>query len=201
MPPVFRNTARPTSVPSVNRGDGDRRSCIPCYGSAPNAERRAGQCRDHPSLLQVRRRICSSLPRFSASNSRRASSLVTSPRQLHAAAAGLGGIPSPSPRALTTQDPVRLIRGMNLRLHSRSVAPAEGPEKCGLRRPTRNGYSCNNALRSVRRGPISHHREPAPSSRRPVDLGRLRPRTPHSQVRPGQVSRASVPLGEPLDGS
>ena len=40
---------------------------------------------------------------------------------------------------------LRLIRGMNLRLHSRSVAPAEGPEKCGPRRPTRNGYSCNNA--------------------------------------------------------
>ena len=34
---------------------------------------------------------------------------------------------------------------MNLRLHPRSVAPAEGPEKCGPRRPTRSGYSCNNA--------------------------------------------------------
>ena len=40
---------------------------------------------------------------------------------------------------------LRLIRGMNLRLHPRSVAPAEGPEKCGPRRPTRSGYSCNNA--------------------------------------------------------
>ena len=39
----------------------------------------------------------------------------------------------------------RLIPGMNLRLHPRSVAPAEGPEKCGPRRPTRSGYSCNNA--------------------------------------------------------
>ena len=38
-----------------------------------------------------------------------------------------------------------LIPGMNLRLHPRSVAPAEGPEKCGPRRPTRSGYSCNNA--------------------------------------------------------
>ena len=38
-----------------------------------------------------------------------------------------------------------LIRGMNLRLHPRSVAPAEGPEKCGPRRPTCSGYSCNNA--------------------------------------------------------
>ena len=44
---------------------------------------------------------------------------------------------------------LRLIRGMNLRLHSRSVAPAEGPEKCGPRRPTHNGYSCNNALQQV----------------------------------------------------
>ena len=26
------------------------------------------------------------------------------------------------------------------------MTPAEGPEKCGPRRPTRNGYSCNNAL-------------------------------------------------------
>ena len=30
--------------------------------------------------------------------------------------------------------------------HTCSVAPAEGPEKCGSRRPTRSGYSCNNAL-------------------------------------------------------
>ena len=29
--------------------------------------------------------------------------------------------------------------------HTCSVAPAEGPEKCGSRRPTRSGYSCNNA--------------------------------------------------------
>ena len=34
---------------------------------------------------------------------------------------------------------------MNLRLHPRSVAPAEGSKKCGPRRPTRSGYSCNNA--------------------------------------------------------
>ena len=40
---------------------------------------------------------------------------------------------------------LRLIRGMNLRLHPCSVAPAEGPEKCGPRRPTRAGPSCNNA--------------------------------------------------------
>ena len=41
---------------------------------------------------------------------------------------------------------LRLVRGMDLRLHPCSVALAEGPEKCGPRRPTRNGYSCNNAL-------------------------------------------------------
>ena len=29
------------------------------------------------------------------------------------------------------------------------MTPAEGPEKCGPRRPTRNGYSCNNALERV----------------------------------------------------
>ena len=39
----------------------------------------------------------------------------------------------------------RLIRGMNLRLHPCSVTPAVGPEKCGPRRPTRAGPSCNNA--------------------------------------------------------
>ena len=41
---------------------------------------------------------------------------------------------------------LRLIRGMNLRLHPCSVAPAEDHEKCGPRRPTRSGYSCNNAV-------------------------------------------------------
>ena len=39
-----------------------------------------------------------------------------------------------------------LVPGMNLRLHPCSVAPAEGPEKCGPRRPTRAGPSCNNAV-------------------------------------------------------
>ena len=34
---------------------------------------------------------------------------------------------------------------MDLRLHPCSVTPPEGPEKCGPHRPTRNGYSCNNA--------------------------------------------------------
>ena len=46
---------------------------------------------------------------------------------------------------------------MNLRLHPRSVAPAEGHEKCGPRRPTRSGYSCNNAVsrwREPRRIPL-----------------------------------------------
>ena len=42
---------------------------------------------------------------------------------------------------------LRLIPGMNLRLHPCSVAPAEGPEKCGPRRLTRSGSSCNNAQR------------------------------------------------------
>ena len=34
--------------------------------------------------------------------------------------------------------------------HPCSVAPAEGPEKCGPRRPTRSGPSCNNAWRQQR---------------------------------------------------
>ena len=40
---------------------------------------------------------------------------------------------------------LRLIRGMDLRLHPCSVAPAECHEKCGPNRPTPTGYSCNNA--------------------------------------------------------
>ena len=40
---------------------------------------------------------------------------------------------------------LRLIRGMDLRLHPCSVAPAEGYEKCEPRRPTRRWSSCNNA--------------------------------------------------------
>ena len=40
---------------------------------------------------------------------------------------------------------LRLVPGMDLRLHPCSVAPAEGPEKCGPRCPTRAGSSCNNA--------------------------------------------------------
>ena len=43
---------------------------------------------------------------------------------------------------------LRLIRGMDLRLHPGSVAPAEGHEKCGPRRPTHSGSSCNNAPHS-----------------------------------------------------
>ena len=42
---------------------------------------------------------------------------------------------------------LRLIHGMDLRLHPCSVAPAEDHEKCGPRRPTRAGPSCNNAMR------------------------------------------------------
>ena len=44
---------------------------------------------------------------------------------------------------------LRLVPGMDLRLHPCSVAPAEGPEKCGPRRPTRPGPSCNNALHTA----------------------------------------------------
>ena len=44
----------------------------------------------------------------------------------------------------------RRVRGMDLRLHPRRVAPAEGPEKCRPHRPTPAGSSCNNA--AVNRG-------------------------------------------------
>ena len=64
-----------------------------------------------------------------------------------------------SNKGLIVGRPVRnavlcLVPGMDLRLHPCSVAPAEGPEKCGPRRPTRTGPSCNNAShRRVARGP------------------------------------------------
>ena len=40
----------------------------------------------------------------------------------------------------------RLVRGMDLRLHPWSVAPAAGHEKGGPNRPTPAGSSCNNAI-------------------------------------------------------
>ena len=48
-------------------------------------------------------------------------------------------------RPASSQRVLRLIRGMDLRLHLCGVAPAEDHEKCGPRRPTRRGSSCNNA--------------------------------------------------------
>ena len=45
---------------------------------------------------------------------------------------------------------LRLIPGMNLRLHPRSVAPAEDHEKYGPNRPTAES-SCNNAAEGARR--------------------------------------------------
>ena len=44
---------------------------------------------------------------------------------------------------------LRLIRGMDLRLHPCSVDPAENHEKCGPNRPTAES-SCNNAPLSTR---------------------------------------------------
>ena len=58
---------------------------------------------------------------------------------------------------------LRLVPGMDLRLHPCSVAPAEGPEKCEPRRPTPTGYSCNNA--SHRRGERGSGCRPASSPR------------------------------------
>ncbi len=44
---------------------------------------------------------------------------------------------------------LRLVRGMDLRLHPRSVAPVDGCEKTGPSSPTRAGSSCNNAVDSA----------------------------------------------------
>ena len=62
---------------------------------------------------------------------------------------------------------LRLIRGMNLRLHPCSVAPTKGHEKYGPNHPTRSGSSCNNAGRR-RRVP----RDPRGRDGRPIVFGR-----------------------------
>ena len=61
---------------------------------------------------------------------------------------------------------------MDLRLHPCSVTPLEGPEKCGPRRPTRNGYSCNNAPHPLRVFMQQRHARnpPAPDVRRHATL-------------------------------
>ena len=70
---------------------------------------------------------------------------------------------------------LRLIPGMDLRLHPCSVAPAEGPEKCGPRRPTRSGYSCNNATkrrRSVQLG-LTTYIYLAQSGTKPISIPKI----------------------------
>ena len=88
---------------------------------------------------------------------------------------------------------LRLIPGMNLRLHPRSVAPAEGPEKGGPRRPTRSGYSCNNAQR----------RHDALIPRRPRPLARPVAGHPRSRLRvwryahgPARSARSGTAVGQ-----
>ena len=50
---------------------------------------------------------------------------------------------------------LRLIPGMNLRLHPRSVAPAEGPEKCGPRRPPAAGIHATTPRPHAPCSPVS----------------------------------------------
>ena len=50
---------------------------------------------------------------------------------------------------LSLSSPYGLVPGMDLRLHPCSVAPAACPERCGPRRPTRAGPSCNNATHGL----------------------------------------------------
>ena len=57
---------------------------------------------------------------------------------------------------------LRLVPVMDLRLHPCSVAPAEGPEKCGPRRPTGRGSSATTPPATVGaplRGAASHEAE------------------------------------------
>ena len=83
---------------------------------------------------------------------------------------------------------LRLIRGMDLRLHPCSVAPAEGHEKCGPRRPTPTGYSCNNVGRRqgvlARRGGADAPGLDTTPARLPLadTLEALRTRRRHAQI-------------------
>ena len=96
---------------------------------------------------------------------------------------------------------LRLIPGMNLRLHPRSVAPAEGPEKCGPRRPTRSGYSCNNAQQRRRRNrdrlgdPEGGHQHGSAGRQPPFNA---ETRRGWQQQREQQGSRAAGPTTQPV---
>ena len=61
---------------------------------------------------------------------------------------------------------LRLIRGMDLRPHPRSVAPAEGPEKSGPSRLTRRRSSCNNATGRADAAKHGHARDGSSSATR-----------------------------------
>ena len=71
----------------------------------------------------------------------------------------------------------RLVRGMDLRLHPCSVAPAEGHEKCRPNRLTPAGSSCNNAAHDggdggvALLGPVDVGAVPRPGRNRPGLLG------------------------------
>ena len=84
---------------------------------------------------------------------------------------------------------------MDLRLHPSSVAPAEGPEKCGPNRPTPAGFSCNNAegRRGARDGGVGRVRAPA---------GRLRLlRQIGDELVPGVEHQLPVQLDNGLNGT
>ena len=89
---------------------------------------------------------------------------------------------------------LRLIRGMDLRLHPGSVAPAEGHEKCGPRRPTHSGSSCNNAPPRRR---VCHDHGPA----RTRGPGRNPQRTDGRCPAPTAPKRRADAGGAPLRGA
>ena len=88
----------------------------------------------------------------------------------------------------------RLIRGMDLRLHPCSVAPAEGHEKCRPNRPTPAGSSCNNATLRYRVHTLGIENDLAPD--RP---GIVVPELAHN-VQPIGAVRFSVEFLRASDG-
>ena len=96
---------------------------------------------------------------------------------------------------------LRLIPGMNLRLHPCSVAPAKRHEKYGPNHPTRSGSSCNNA--TLRPGASGDGRGAAGSGRsrwRDPSTAAARPAGRSGGVsRPRSLPRTTTPSHRRVD--
>ena len=90
---------------------------------------------------------------------------------------------------------LRLIRGMNLRLHPCSVAPAEDPQKRGPSRPTRSGSSCNNAVQRCQVHKRRNVLEYLPEVQRPWVKATLTRTYTHTDVKAARRLLQDLPGG------